>query len=189
MEALGNLSAGEKAQFEGTVTSTYGDGVYKTNTKNIMMDQTQIIYADSIITIMEVMGQQFAFRMTREQADKMQKSLPDSLKSDESNINLVSETKSIIGKTCNKAEIERGDDIIEIYYLKDFILTDFMRDDNMKEIVGLPMEYTMPMGEDVSIHMIATSIKKKKKVKSEEFAIPEGIKVMSFEEMQAMMGQ
>jgi len=187
MEALGTLSVAEKAQIEGTVTTTYGIGVYKTVTTNIMMNLTQIIYEDSVISIYDMMGQQYAFRMTKEEAESMEKS-KDSTSISNSKVNIINETKDIVGFTCQKAEIEMGDDILEIYYNKDYKISDFMKEDNMSKIDGLPLEYTIPLNAEISIHMIATSIKKKKKVKASEFEIPAGVKVMSFEEMQAMMG-
>ena len=133
MEAHGNLSDAEKSQIEGTVVSTYGDGVYKTETKTSMMSQTQIFYADSIITMTEVMGQQFAFRMTTEEAKTMQPPKNDN----PPDVNFINETKEIAGYVCHKAEIALNDDIIEIFYSKDFSLSNFMVEDNFKKLDGL----------------------------------------------------
>ncbi len=47
----------------------------------------------------------------------------------------------------------------------------------------------IPSMEDVKLHYIATSIKKKKKVKAKVFTLPEGTKIMSLDEFQAMMGR
>ena len=191
MSAIGNLSEGEKAQIEGTITTTYGDGVYKTVTNNIMMNQTQIIFTDSLINITEAMGQKYAFRMTKEQAESLRGNSKDSTANEDVKVNYPGETKDILGYTCSKAEIAMGDDIMEVYVNKDFSIPDFMREDNLKKVDGLPFEYTFPFPgkEDVSIHMEAVSIKKKKKISDKEFTVPADTKIMSFEELRGLMGQ
>ncbi len=192
MSAEGNLSEAEKAQVEGKVNSIYGNGVYKEETTTMMFSQTKIIYKDSLIMIIDQMGQQYAFRMTKEEAESM-KAESDAKKDsteEKPEINFIEETKDIVGHKCKKAEIVDGENVVEVYYDPKYVLEDFMQDDQFEGINGLIMEYIIPFPgkEDASIHVIATTVKKKKRVKAKEFAIPADVKVMSFEELKALMG-
>ena len=195
MSADGSLSEAEKAQVEGVITSIYGQGVYKEESKTMMFTQTKIVYRDSLIMIIDQMGQQYAFRMTKEQAESMKGKKEDKANAEDSTevkpkINLIEETKEIAGHKCKKAEIVDGENIIEVFYDPKYVLEDFMQDDNFEGINGLVLEYVLPYPgkEDASIHVVATTVKKKKKVKAKVFKIPSDIKVMSFEELKALMG-
>ncbi len=192
LSVVGDMSEADKAQIEGTVVVTYGQGVYKTFTETMMMNQTQIIYADSVISMTEMMGQTMAFRMTKEEADKLNKKGEDEGEEEEkSKVEILDETKMIAGYKCKKAEIEMEDDIMEVYFYDGFEVDEFMQDEQYPEIKGLQLEYTMPIPgmEDSKLHFMATEVKKKKKIKAKEFEIPAGTKVMSFEELKAMRGQ
>ncbi|MEA3445380.1 MAG: hypothetical protein U9R19_11725 [Bacteroidota bacterium] len=189
----GEMSEADKAQVEGTVTMTYGDGVYKMVMETMMMNQTQVIWADSVITSTEVMGQTMAFRMNKEQAEEMkemQKGGDDGEEEEKPKVTILDETKMIAGYKCKKAEIEIGEDIMEVYFYDDLEVDDFMQEEQYPEINGMQLEYTMaiPGMEDSKLHFTASEVKKKRKIKSKEFTIPEGTKVMSFEELKAMMG-
>jgi len=197
LTAEGDLSEAEKAQVEGKIISTYGQGVYKEETSTMMYSQTKIVYKDSIIVIFDQMGQKFAFRMTKEEAESMKKkaeekidAATESSEEDKPKVNFIEETKEIAGHKCKKAEIVDGESIIEVFYDPDFVLEDFMQDDNFEGINGLILEYVMPLPgkEDASIHVVATTVKKKKKVKAKVFSIPSDIEVKSFNDLKALMG-
>ena len=190
--ALGGMSAAEKAQIEGTVISYYGDNVYKSVSETQMMTQTQIAYPDSVISITESMGQTMAFRMTTEQAEELAEQMKGGIEEDELKpvVTKISETKMIAGFKCKKAEIELGDNIMEVYYYDEYTVPEFTEVDEFEGINGILMEYSIPNPrlEGSSIHYIATEVKKKKKMKAKTFQIPAGQKVMSFEELKALMG-
>ncbi len=193
LTAEGNLSEAEKAQVEGDITLTYGKGVYKQETKTMMVTQIQIVYEDSLIMIFDQMGQQMAFRMTKEEAEEMkgkQKEGEGETEEEKAKINLIEVTKDILKHTCKKAEIIDGENITEVFYDSEYIVEEFMQEDQFKEINGLILEYIIPFPgkEDASIHVVATTIKKKKKMKAKYFAIPDGVDVMSFEKFRALMG-
>jgi len=190
LSAEGNLSEAEKAQVEGDITIAYGNGVYKQLTKTMMATQTQIVYEDSLIMIFEQMGQQYAFRMTKEEAELLKGKKDTTEAEDKAKVNLMDVTKDILKHTCNKAEIIDGENITEVFYDPGYIVEEFMREEQFKEVEGLILEYIIPFPkkEDATIHVIATTLKKKKKMKAKYFAIPDGVDVMSFEQFKALMG-
>ena len=81
-----------------------------------------------------------------------------------------------------------GEDISEVYYYPGYTLPENMQDDDMKGIDGIPLEMIKPI-ENGNVHIVATEVKKKKKVKAKEFEVPAGVKVMSMEQVKAMSGQ
>ncbi|MCF8370163.1 MAG: hypothetical protein K9H64_00985 [Bacteroidales bacterium] len=190
MTVEGDFSEAEKAQSEGTLTMTYGDGVYKSRIEGMMGSMTFIVFNDSALMIQESMGQSMAIRMTTEEFEKVKdkmKQSTDSVKPDPV-VQLIEETKVVAGLKCKKAEVEFGGEIIEVYYYDGYVLPENMREDEFKKIKGLPLEYSTPIGDSGSVIYTATEVKKKKKVKAKEFEVPAGIKTMTIEQLKAMRG-
>lgn len=191
MTVEGDLSEAEKAQSEGTMEITYGDGVMKKVIQTMMGTVTTIEYADSALMMQDAMGQTFAFRMTKAEMEKMQAKMKsaDTTKA-EPKVELIDETKVIAGMKCKKAEIEVGEMLIELYYYPEFTVQESMQEDEFKEIKGVPMEYLIPQGEDAgTVHFVATEVKKKKKMKDKDFQLPADVKIMTMEQLKSMMGQ
>ena len=190
MTIEGNMSEAEKAQSEGDVTFTYGDGMKKEKMERMMGSVTEINFIDSFLIMQERMGQQMAFRMTKTEKEEIEASVKqaDTVKAD-INVVLYDETKTVAGLKCKKAEIEEGENIIEVYYYPGYKLAENLREDGMEKIEGLPLEFIIPIDEENSVKFVATEVKKKKKMKAKDFQLPVGVKIMSFEEVRAMMGQ
>lgn len=191
MTVEGDFSEAEKAQSEGTLTMTYGDGVYKSRMEGMMGSLTFVVFNDSALMIQEAMGQSIAIRMTKEEfekvEEKMKQTSTDSVKPDPV-VQLIEETKVVAGLKCKKAEVEIGEEIMEVYYYEGYVLPESMQEDEFKKIKGLPLEYTTPIGDGGSVIYTATEVKKKKKLKAKEFEVPAGIKTMTVEQLKAMQG-
>ena len=107
-------------------------------------------------------------------------------------IELVDETKEILGYKCKKAIVYGENDLEIVYwYTEEFKPSDEVLGSMIKKgVPGLPLEFSI---EQPQITMIYTAIDLQKKVKNpnEKFnlSIPEGYSEKSFDDIKSMLGQ
>ncbi len=157
---------------------------------NMGMGQTIVIFNGedkSGVTLMDLMGQKYAMKMT--QAD-IQKEID---KGPDVKVVKTEEVKEIAGYNCKKATIsftEKGastETQFSAYYTEE-LGSGLINSDNplFKDIPGVMLEYT---ASDNGIIMSFSAVSvDKKKLSDDEFQIPEGYKEISQEELQSMFG-
>lgn len=152
----------------------------------LSMGMKQITIMDneegSGVMLMDMMGKKTAVVIDKDTKKEM-----DS-KEEMPEIEYVNETKNIAGYDCKKAlmRIEEGGQevVLEIYY------TDKIMNKTNSQIPGLkgfPLQYSTSTGQFL-MTLTADQIEKRK-VKDDEFAIPEGYTHMTMEDFQKSMGQ
>lgn len=182
----GNLSEADKAQIPNEENVTIKGNKVKEEVKTIMFGQTTILDNEKkemlYLISVESAGMKKYLKMTKEDLDKKNKSLPTY------DLKEVAETKVVAGYTCKKAELtdEEGN-VTVVYYTNDINIPDCNWENPvMKNIKGYPLEYSQPAGSS-TIKYIAKEVKKKK-IKDNEFEIPEGFTEMTKEEAAQMGG-
>lgn len=107
-------------------------------------------------------------------------------------IELVDETKKILGHTCKKAVMYGENDLEFVYwYTEDFKLnTDILGPSVKKGLPGLPLEFSIEQPQ-MTMKYIATDLEEKVKNPKEKFdlSVPEGYTEKSAEDMKKMLGQ
>jgi len=107
-------------------------------------------------------------------------------------VELVDETKEILGYTCKKAIIYTEDDVELVYwYTEDVVATDGSLNKYVKkEVPGFALEFSVEQPQ-MTMVFVATEFKQKVKETKGMFdiKIPEGYTEKSFEEMSNMSGQ
>jgi hypothetical protein len=154
------------------------------------MGTTVIIFdseARSGVTLMDMMGQKFAMKMTTEDLEKEMKETP------EATVVNTSETKEIAGYTCKKAIVkmkEKGSETeteLVVYYTED-LASAKMNELNplYKDIPGTMLEYAV---NEKGMNMLLTAISvEKEKISDTEFETPEGYKEVTQSELKSMFG-
>jgi hypothetical protein len=137
-------------------------------------------------TLMDMMGQKYAMKMTPEELEEEIEETPDV------DINITGETKEIAGYECKKAivTLKESDskDMEMIVYFTDELGSGMMNYNNpiYKDVQGMMMEYSINEN-DMEMKFSAISVTKKK-IGDEEFEIPEGYNVMSMSDFENMFG-
>ena len=138
------------------------------------------------VTLMDIMGQKFAMKITSDEIEKELEDQPDI------DINVTSETKEIAGYSCKKAivKVKDGKDETEmvVYFTKELGTGGINYNNNpvFKDIDGVMLEYAIAEKE---INMTFTAISvDKKKISDSEFEIPDGYKEISASELKNMFG-
>jgi GLPGLI family protein len=144
-----------------------------------------IVDADSktATTLIDMMGQKFAIKMNY---DDIIKETGDTTKI---SVEMMNETKEILGYTCKKAIITSTDSSVKlIAYFTDELGTKDINFDNplFSKINGVMLEYEMP-NQMFTMHYQAVSIEKKN-VDDSEFNIPDGYQVKTKEEINQLFG-
>ena len=154
------------------------------------MGTTVIIFdseAKSGVTLMDMMGQKFAMKMTAEDLEKEMKETP------EPTVVSTTETKEIAGYTCKKAIVkmkEKGSETeteLVVFYTED-LASAKMNELNplYKDIPGTMLEYAM---NEKGMNMLLTAISvEKEKIADSEFETPEGYKEVTQSELKSMFG-
>jgi len=134
-------------------------------------------------TLMDMMGQKLAMKMSSEDIDKKNADVPDV------DTEITGETKEIAGYNCKKAIIKPkdGSEMITVYFTDELGAgTINMNNPIFKNIDGIMLEFSVNEG---GMKMTYTAVKvEKKKVSDKEFEMPEGYKVMTMEEFSNMYG-
>lgn len=134
----------------------------RTDINMIMQNSTSIVdlKEKTMINIMDIGGKKYLIRTDEAQLKKEKEAEPN-LK-----INYSTETKTIAGYVCQKAEVvmEDGSEMaMNVYFTEEIPLNEL--NPVYKGLKGFPLEYTMNMG-GITIKFIANSITKEKIDKS-----------------------
>jgi len=181
-----SLSEAEKAQYPSESVITIKGNKTKTEEKTLYYSRMTIADSEtqSIILLfnMETAGIKKFVKFSKEYLEKQFANLPTY------DIKEVNETKKIAGYTCKKAEItdEEGNVIVTYYCDELNVKNHNWENPQMKNIKGMPLEFSQPTG-NTTMKFIAKEIKKSK-VKDKEFEIPEGYTEMTEEEATQMFG-
>lgn len=189
----GDLSVAERAQAESQINLLIGEkGWVMKKTSNIMGNSTEILMPDSLILILEQMGQKMAYGLGKDviqKNDSASNAAWEEMK-DKIKYEYMSDRKMVAGKDCKKAVYELEGSYFDIYYLDEFIFPEGVSDPQMRGLKGLPMEYSLPLPnfEGATVLFTAKTFKYKKKVKPTEFKVPAGVEVQSGEELKKLLG-
>lgn len=134
----------------------------RTDINMVMQNSTSIVdlKEKTLVNIMDIGGKKYLIKIDEAQLKKDKEAEPN-LK-----INYTTETKTIAGYVCQKAEVVMDDasgTIMNVYFTDEIPLNEI--NPVYKGLKGFPLEYTMSMG-GVTIKFIATSITKEKIDKS-----------------------
>jgi len=152
-----------------------------------MMGMNTVIISNhkdnSAITLMDMMGNKYAIRMTAEEIQKEKAKMTQT----KYETKLTDETKMIAGYKCKKAIAtgKDGNEII-IYYTNEIQAKNQAFADQYKGVDGFPMEYLITQN-GMNMKFTAKSVSRDK-VDSGLFAIPPDYKITSKEEMAKMFG-
>jgi GLPGLI family protein len=137
----------------------------------------------SAITLMDMMGNKYAIKMTAEEIEK-EKSKVNSPKYD---VKLTDETKVIAGYKCKKAiaSTKDGNEIV-IFYTSEIAAKNQSFNDQYKGVDGFPMEYQMTQN-GMNMKLVAKSVSREK-VDDSKFTIPPDYKITTKEELAKMFG-
>lgn len=102
-------------------------------------------------------------------------------------VNFTNETKVIQGLTCKKAEVKTWDEFgfennAEVFYYEHPDLENLYFSTEFRSIKGLLMEYEF-VSQGIIVKFEATEFKQKKKIKDDEFALPENLEFFTLEEL------
>ncbi len=140
----------------------------------------------SVITLIDMMGQKIAVKTS---AEEVQKDLESEMSA---SVEVMNETKEILGHTCKKAVItmtgETGnEDIIVVYFTESLgNNSNYFDTPEFKDIDGIMLEFEIPTPE-FTMKFTASSIEKKN-VSKTDFEIPEDFEIKTKEEVEAMFG-
>jgi len=137
----------------------------------------------STITLIDMMGQKFAIKATPEDiADELEDQDPG-------NVEIVNETKEILGYVCKKAIVtfEDKDDKFIAYFTDELgINGNYFDTPEYRGIEGILMEFEIHT-EEFTMHFTASSVDKKK-IPESDFEIPEDYEIKTQEELEGMFG-
>lgn len=164
-----------------SMTLEMSDGMSKMTQPNGMGGETIVISNEAegeSLTLMNMMGNKIAIKAGKEQMEEVKKE-------EETEIELIDETKEIAGYKCKKAiitDIEGNE--MTVFYTNEIPTTKSIQ--QMEGIDGFPLEYTI---EDkmFTATTVATSVVKGK-VKKIKMSIPSDYEEKTIEELKAMMG-
>lgn len=137
--------------------------------------------AGTAVTLMDIMGQKMALKMTKEEIEKQRSEVK------EPTIKYTDETKEIAGYKCKKAIAitEEGDELA-IYYTDDIPSGSNTPNNQFKGLKGFPLEY---QANQNGLKMLVTAKSVKVgKVDDSKFKISSEYKEVTQEELQKMFG-
>jgi len=177
----------QQAMLPKMLTVSIKDTRSKTEIKTQMGDQVEITdYRDKTkVTLMDIMGQKYAMKMTNEEIAK------ENAKEPAATVALSNETKVVAGYTCKKAIVTMNDDGVkstyEVYYTSELGPKAANFDNPIyKDIDGVMLEFSMKTPQ-FTMQFSATSVEKKS-ISSKEFEIPAEYKVITKEELKSKFG-
>ncbi len=155
----------------------------KSRVEQISPAGSTIILADaetmeSTILFNHIMVKKMAVKSSKEDMEKALTELP------EMKINILDETKEIIGYKCKKAEIVQGENTLIVYYTDALEVSNPNWSNQFKDIKGVMLEYTQFTG-GMTMKYTAKSVEKQN-VNDSVFTIPDDYKVMTNEEFRSM---
>ncbi|MEX2485189.1 MAG: hypothetical protein WED10_11535 [Brumimicrobium sp.] len=138
---------------------------------------------DTTLTLLDGMMGKIAMKTTLEDLDDEQR-----LAFTERNVDLIDETKEIMGYTCKKAIVTTADENEAIVWYTPELLPDFRNGIYLyDEVPGVPLEMTSTWG-NMDMKMVAFEYSKKLKKPEKLFSmeIPKGFTLRTSEEMKEM---
>ncbi|MCK9618265.1 MAG: hypothetical protein M0R21_10575 [Lentimicrobiaceae bacterium] len=184
-----NYDAATLAQLPKIVKTTIGETQTKVEMNTGMYSQTTFTNSEAMTvqTLMDVMGQKFLIKQTKEEIEK------EIAKNPNPKIEVGNETKEIAGYTCKKATIttidpEQGDkEITIIAYFTEELRNDKANfEGHFRGLTGMPLSYLLEMG-GMKMQFTATTVKQQK-ISDKDFAIPEGYQEITQEQLREMFG-
>ncbi len=179
-----NLPPEAKAMFAGSEIKVYVKGM-KSRTEMTMGFQNTITFTDraanTSVTLIEVMGSKYMIKNDNSK---------DTDKTQVATVKELSETKTIAGYKCKKAEVTFKDksgaqQVTNIYYTEEIAnqMGTNKKSYQFKNIKGMPLEYEILAENGMKMKMTAKSVTKEA-VADTQFTIPTGYKETTEEEMQ-----
>lgn len=168
-----------KTSFMGTLTKTEMlGGAYKTISIKNGEDK-------SVITLVDMMGNKVGFKSNEEEV------MEELTKTTDVKVEVMNETKEILGYECKKAVItstENSEEVKMTVYFTDALGTNsnYFDTPQFKDIEGIMLEFQMVSAE-FTMNFTASSIEEKK-VPESEFEIPAEYKMMTKEEFEGQFG-
>lgn len=185
-----NMPPEAKAMMAGSEYITYIKGMKARTEMNMGMQNTISIYDGEkkiSVSLIDMMGNKYMIKNDGSKKDEKQS---------EMKVNVTSETKTIAGYTCKKAEVtmkdkEGNDQTSNIWFTEEIpnrMNVADKRYSQFRDITGMPLEYEMKTQRGGSVKMSATTVSKET-VSDDKFDIPKGYKETTVEDMQKEMMQ
>ena len=152
-----------------------GMGLFRTT---VILDQEK----KTFLQLVNIMNSKYASTLQNEAINYLINEFP------KFKINLTDKTKEIAGYKCLKAEITFENPIypsFDIYYTKDINIKNPNWCSPFKEINGVLLEYRMKK-YNMEMEITATNVSKEE-IKNETFEQPEGYKMMTQKDLDAML--
>lgn len=146
-----------------------------------VMNTTVIVNAaaENSIMLMDMMGSKFAVLMEKEELDQENDS-PKPV------IQLINETKTILGYKCKKAVITISEGIDAVYwYTEELKVNTFGQKSFNESVPGFPLEFSQFQG-GLDMKLTATVIEKTVDSKKFDITVPEGYTLKTMEELGGM---
>jgi hypothetical protein len=139
----------------------------------------------SKIALINMMGQKYAIKQTKEEIDKENTGQP------KGTVTMTSETKSIAGYLCKKAVVNVDDDGVkstyDVWFTEELGTRDFNFDNPLyKDINGVLMEFVAKTPQ-VTMKFTTTNVEKKS-VADKDFEIPSDYTITTQEELKSKFG-
>jgi GLPGLI family protein len=134
------------------------------------------------MVLLDLMGQKIVLKSTKEDLEKTLKEAP------ETKINVTTETKTIAGYNCKKAEVIQGEKTNYVYFTDEIKVADPNWNTQYKDIKGIMMEYSQPTQDEQLTLKLTVKEVKKQKIKPDMFTVPEGYTEMKPEELKSLFG-
>lgn len=168
-----NMSSQAKSMMAGSTSTIYIKGSKARTDMKMGPQTTTTIYdhnANTSVMLMEMMGNKYKIRMDNQKKDE---------KKSEIKTKVTSETKTIAGYSCKKAEVTVTDpkgtsNTFNIWFTEEIsnhMNSETENDEQFKDITGMPMEYEVKSSNGGSMKMTATSVSKES-VDDSKFLIP-----------------
>jgi hypothetical protein len=141
--------------------------------------------AKTKVALINMMGQKFAIKQTREEIEKENADAP------KGSINVTNETKNIAGYNCKKAIVTTDEDGVkttfEVWFTEEIGSKDANFDNPLyKDINGVLLEFSLKTPQ-IAMKFSATSVEKKT-VPSKDFEIPADYTLTTQEELKSKFG-
>lgn len=185
-----NMPPQAKSMMAGSKATIYIKATKSRTDMNMGPQTTTSIYdskTNTSVMLMEMMGSKYKIKTDAAKKDE---------KSPDVKVNVTSETKTIAGYTCKKAEVTMTDKsgsshVTNIWFTEEISNRMNTANENgyqFKDIKGMPLEYEIKAQNGMSMKMTATSVSKES-VADSKFDIPSDYKETTMEEMQKDMMQ
>ena len=183
----GDVDATIAAQLPTEIIMYYNGPKTRIEQKSAMGSQIIIsnIETKEQIVLIDIMGQKYALKSTKEETEKGQSEIP------KGTVTMSTETKTIAGYNCKKADFLQDGKTSTIWITGEIDLKNANWQTPYKDVNGVMMEYTYTQnsGQDGDISMLITAKEvKKEKVKDSMFTVPTSYQEMSITEFRKMMG-